>query len=1759
MKGRNLKKSFLKFITVFVTIAMILGTVQQPSSHSIVRAEDTEKVVIVLNDNGEYPTVNAYGELKPTLSVVTEPENVEKYVISYGTASQTTTETQDVFKIFVNGSEGSNNSNIIVDTDKDTISISKIWFDESKPIIALLWGEVPETTASDYVTVDSLPTEMTNQNLEVKVTGLTTTLGVRPIQYTLCESSYSVDWGKDLIIEGNGTYKVYALDELGRTISSGEINVTNIDKDSPVISGFTQEPESGFAQSIKVTVNVQQQEENLMYKMDSGDWQSDNFFVVTDNNAHTFYVKDALGNESTGVQYTVSGGQVDLESPVITDVTVSYGGEAITQSKDYVLSSETYTFTVSATDTQSGVKEYIASNGETTVTTKDGIFKLKGGTYTFIVKDNVGNESKGQTVTLKVDDTKPEITEIVSSNSNPTNQPVVLTISATDTESGIYQYGISDTADGQGITWQSSDEFTIADDKVHYFYVMNNVKPGNISEPFKYQVVNYNTNLPTIENIEGTDKNYTNESFTVTITGKSSSNAANTEFEVVEYAMDSTETWQQENTFTINDAIAHQFYVKDSSGNISEPKSYQSVNYDVETPDFYRVEFSQKNDNFLAEAVNFLSFGHFFNKEAVVSINAVDNATDTSVASGIYSYTLYFYDINGQKADYHIKLVEEDGVLKNTAVLDQDFLNNFKGTMTIRIEDKAGNITEAPIHSQNSNLEKLNEITDGQFMIENNAPALEILSPTNESIYPSSMNIDFTVSDVTGAYYAGIAGVEVSINESIVMQSDYTDLDNQVDIDEYLLSVDPATHNVSVESPIVSEEVPWIIQPTNHIENWNNGQLNITVTVYDNAGNATTKTVEKVYFDQTAPLMKDFEFKAEGEASDMDLLDAVQVTTYGFYFKQNIEVTVSAEDIADETETIASGVESMHIYLEDHDNGQLYTVTDAGTLETIDDLSEVNVLTTSHQISFVIPANFKGQIYAFATDKVGNMPIQCVNNPNDTINDSGYVHPDGTIVEDENKHKDTSAIEFVVPQASGTENSAYHYTYNGSATPDKVIAYANEQLVPLYGHDPIFGVKATDTYSGIHRVQWTKIEDGRATKNAIEFDYNGVMSGDTAGWNYTTESNLVTSVENRQLTMTGNYNDMVLLVELTDNAGNVTYDYYVFGIDKTIPQIDITYDNNDGDTQSGDGAYFDANRSATIQVTERNFKMEDVVIEVMRDGQAVEIAKNWQTQAGTGNKDNTQYTMHIPYVAEGDYTFAISYKDNAGHQANVDYTDSLAPVAFTIDKTAPVVEVSYNNNTATNGQYFNDYRTATIAIFEHNFDVNRVHFTQTASLNGQSINVPGISWNHNGDTHIATIAYNADGDYTFDMTMDDKAGNVNQSIGYGNSVAGQTFTVDTTIEKPIISGVANGAAYREEVIPTIEFNDVNFDVHEIRLTRTRMNEHDVDVTAEFIRNFSLNTQGGTGTNDTFEMIPENDGIYTLYVRMIDLAGNEESETITFSVNRFGSVYEYNEALSDLIQDGGAYVQSVDEDLVITEYNPNQLVEDSLLLDITRDGNSIENVKVTISPVINQYAAIGTSGWYQYEYVMSKDNFVDDGIYRISVSSQDTAGNMPENSNFEDMNILFRVDDTKPELTSIAGLEKNIINATSIDVNYDVYDAIGLKSIQIYVDGGLISQINDFSKNMNNYSGQFTVEESSQSQNIRILVEDMAGNVTDTSSEDFTSAYDFNKDITVSTNFFVRWYANKPLFFGSIAAVLIVAGCAWFFIAKKRRKDTVVEE
>ena len=1231
---------------------------------------------------------------------------------------------------------------------------------------------------------------------------------------------------------------------------------------------------------------------------------------------------------------------------------------------------------------------------------------------------------------------------------------------------------------------------------------------------------------------------------------------------------------------------------------------------DKTNPHDINFEFKPVNDGKLAKLINKLSFGLFFNESIEVTVTASDKASDESIASsGIKSIQLFKYNYNENGS---VKSIDEvlldpksQDVSTGTAkfsidpkfvgVLKAEVIDNVGRSSGRRLSDDTDNRVMAT--TDNSNIGTVAgyimlENTDPvDFQISSEAAATDVRSESvdNKTIYSGDIKFSFTAQDEE----SGLNNVVVTMNGKAC---------KNIDVDGNLVqSADGKIFFADTNDRTTQDIEPhkfFVNTAKESIEAKNDGSYNVSVTVTDNAGNAIEKHIT-VYKDTTSATIDGFNFDLS-ENIDVDknsegIYDAVESTDYGFYFKNKVTVTISASDIKSDKQ-IASGVKSI-----------TYKAVDInGNIE----YSGKELVDSKNQISFEIDKDFKGQIYAYATDKVGNSPLNSTLPASDGYDSSavvssgdykGFVHPNSAILETPEKHEDSS-ISFTVPKAQGTQNNTLSsWTYGGKANQkDKKMDYNVSAQVPLYNSTQTFVVNVTDEYSGIREIKYSLIEGEKTTSHTLTVDnaksINGLNSGDIATGNDTvnssekwnvvseataTESNLVTSIKST-VTVDGNYNDMVLLVELVDRAGNSSYDYIAFGIDQTPTAISVSYDNNNADTKSGNGVFFNANRTATITVKERNFNTENIEWTIRNaEGTAPTHSAPKFTQ-GSGNRDDDTYVYTVTYSNDGIYSFDMKYTDRAGNKNQaIDYGNSVAPTKFVVDKTLPVINVSYYNNDARNEKYFNAYRTATVTVTEHNFDVNRVTITGTASLDGNAVKFPDASWSNSGDTHVATIKYDTDADYTFDISMDDMAGNKSNEANYGSSVAPKDFVVDTTIDKPVISGVENGNSYKDSVLPKIDFSDINFKDVKVTLLRTRKDEIDKDVTSDYI-NVSTNDKGGSfaATEDTFKKIQENDGIYTLSVQITDKAENTSSDEVTFTVNRFGSVYSLGTYLSNDLND--KYVQSIDNDIVITEYNPDRLVEGNLDVVVTRDGSPVEygDGELTISPVVNELAKIGSSGWYQYEYTISKNVFTDDngnpidGIYKVYVGSEDTVGNKSENISYDESSVLFRLDHTAPTIKSVSGLDKKIVNADEQKVSYEVFDAIGIDSIDVYYYDGNGTRVDhirstdkgstdvtDILSDLTNYTGSFTIGSSTTSEPVRIVIKDLAGNVTDTDSKDFdVDSIDFNRAITVSTNFFVRWFANKIVFGCSIAAIIAVGGGLAFFIAiRKRRKDEAITE
>lgn len=572
-----------------------------------------------------------------------------------------------------------------------------------------------------------------------------------------------------------------------------------------------------------------------------------------------------------------------------------------------------------------------------------------------------------------------------------------------------------------------------------------------------------------------------------------------------------------------------------------------------------------------------------------------------------------------------------------------------------------------------------------------------------------------------------------------------------------------------------------------------------------------------------------------------------------------------------------------------------------------------------------------------------------------------------------------------------------------------------------------------------------------------------------------------------------------------------------------------------------------------------------------------------------GENDSYTFTYKGLFALDGDYIpLYAKITDKAGNEQVYKFNDKADVTGdgtytfdqFTIDKTAPKIKVDYSNQSPANDKYFNADRTATITVTEHNFNGEKVNIvgkdfkvnSNTASgayiiitqndkdAKGDARNLDiDKAWTTNGDTHTLKITYTGSVNYKFNVVVVDRAGNVSATPDYAGNKdfapnADSDFDVDKVAPKITITGVTNGSAYNGEVGGTVEYKDANFQSATIRLMRADKNGV-YDVTAQHTTALPNGAPGGTVNLINFDRLLTNDGIYTLTATVVDMAGNTAENTVTFSVNRFGSTYKFDDYLASICD---KHIKSVTDDLKITEINPDSITSGTVT--ITRNGKVIDSGDIA---AVLQRSGSASGGWYEYLYTISKDLFKEDGMYKIVVSSKDAAGNEPNSENDEEFEIVFWVDDTPAEIAGIQGLEDAIINAENHTVKFTVRDNIGLKSVTVYCDSKEIAKFGekDFTAG-DLVDAQFTISEASSAQHIRIVAEDLSGNILDTDGTIEGSAnttVSFERDVTVSTNFFVRWFANKPLFFGSIAVIVAAGVGIYFIVAKKHKKEEATAE
>lgn len=566
-------------------------------------------------------------------------------------------------------------------------------------------------------------------------------------------------------------------------------------------------------------------------------------------------------------------------------------------------------------------------------------------------------------------------------------------------------------------------------------------------------------------------------------------------------------------------------------------------------------------------------------------------------------------------------------------------------------------------------------------------------------------------------------------------------------------------------------------------------------------------------------------------------------------------------------------------------------------------------------------------------------------------------------------------------------------------------------------------------------------------------------------------------------------NDVRVKVTADDwSTNDATSEEISIKVDNKAPIATFSFDQSD----VHNGKYYNNDKTLTITVDERNF-------DESYQPQVTSTAGGGYSISGWSHNGEI-HTATVAFSGDSDYTVTYECFDLAGNKSNTEKLDE-----FTVDKTKPVIQVSYDNNSALNNNYYKEARTATITITEHNFSPGEVTVTTTAQLDGAAASVPGVSgWSGSGDTHVATVSYSADADYTFIISATDLASNVSDPY------ATESFTVDQTKPTVEITNIEDRSANNGEVAPVITLNDINFDSGKTVVHLTGANKGEVDTTGMY-----TSTASNKGQTLTFYNFKENmDDIYTLTAETTDKAGNQYSTSKIFSVNRDGSTYLYDDYTEELIKNG--YTNDP-KNLVVSEINVDTLTFQELTV-------SENGTQKTLEP--NKDFEVSESGsdvsWKEYKYTINASNFENEGDYNVSIYSEDRATNVTTNT-AKSKDILFAVDKTSPVI-SLANIEdggRYKVESQKFTANVD--DNMALDKVEYYVDDELKQTFDADEVSANGGSLELSVDSSNAFRNVSVKAYDKANNEATTASV----------DVLVSANTWVQFYNNKPAFYGTI--------------------------
>ena len=774
------------------------------------------------------------------------------------------------------------------------------------------------------------------------------------------------------------------------------------------------------------------------------------------------------------------------------------------------------------------------------------------------------------------------------------------------------------------------------------------------------------------------------------------------------------------------------------------------------------------------------------------------------------------------------------------------------------------------------------------------------------------------------------------------------------------------------------------------------------------------------------------------------------------YYNRDVRVTMSAQDSTLKTEEMkttrtADGKTSEVSGNEFSEEGK-YTVT--GTAE---DKAGNKI---QKQISFTIDKTVpKVSFDGLKKDAHYKGPDKLDVESNEAGSMTVEVRRDGDVIETKKADSKTTLKNF--DKDGDYQITAKATDRAGNVSKEGVFTFVKDSTKPKVSID---GVQDGKFYNKTQTVNFSSVERYYKTNRVKVRIVRTTRNGETEV-PFSFGSYAETSSQSYSAGKEGRYD---ISISAVDEAGNEAEEKEVrFTVDKTPPKTELSGIEKNKHYRKTPTLRIAANEPGTVCGT------------IKRDGKTVKTFKG---------KNSLSVSS---FGKDGDYEVTAYSIDRAKNRGKI------AKITFVKDSTAPVISLSGVNA----GKFYNTRKNVRIGVTERYYKTDKVSITGYRVLRGKKTPLSkkfSGSGVHASDTFTAAET----GTYYLEVNAKDEAGNVAQK----KSVR---FTVDTKnpVIKINISKKENG--YHDRVAPSIQIDDDYMKDKSITLTRTGGTKPG---TVNMAHSDRFNGTGGKRTYSDFEKLKVNDGLYTLKVTAADRAGNTSTETRTFVVDRFGSVFKIKNIPKEY------YMKTMPDDIEIEEINVAKIK--SYKAEIRKDGELMDDARVHTSKSGNHTI-----------YRIAPSNFDEDGVYTVNLVTKDAAGNTSESKKAKKGKIKFAIDNAAP-IIRYDGVESgDLIRKKIANLKVSATDTTSKATVSVTVNGEE-TPIKD---------GVVTLHEGFN-QTVVITATDEAGN---------TATKKLN-GISVSDSPFANLIANKLLLGGVIAGALLIVGGIGLLIRKKRK-------